>query len=118
MANTTKSTQAPPTIQMPIAPQLPVAPPQPPVAQQLPVAAPQAPASHSDEQKRHIASTLRIVGIGGFVTYGWPEITTSAISKWPVSALAHFPHGGYLVLGMIIFAVAEVGAIRVLKGVN
>lgn len=75
--------------------------------------------SHSDAQKKHIATTLRLVGIGAFVTYSLPEITTAAISiGLKSSATHHYHHGSFLLAGFIIFGLAEVGAIRLLKGVK
>lgn len=75
--------------------------------------------SHSDAQKKHIATTLRLVGIGAFVTYSLPEITTAAISTvLKSSATHHYHHGSFLLAGLIIFVIADVGAILLLKGVK
>lgn len=74
--------------------------------------------NHSNEQKKHIATTLRIIGIGGFVTYAWPEITIKALSKLPTSLTAPVPHGFYIIIGLGVFGLAEVFAILTLKGVN
>ena len=72
--------------------------------------------SLSDEQKRHVASTLRIAGIGAFVVYGYPEVTAKALVA--SSLTSHFAGGGFLLFGFSLFTSAEFMAVRVLEGVN
>ena len=55
----------------------------------------------SDGQRKHLANTARIIGVGGFVIYGVPEIRLKAVD-----------------LGLLIFGTSELLAALVLRGVN
>jgi hypothetical protein len=72
----------------------------------------------SDGQRKHLANTARIIGGGGIVIYGVPEIRLKAVEVAHKSNQIAIHHIGFLLLGLLIFGTSELLAALVLRGVN
>lgn len=72
----------------------------------------------SDGQRKHLANTARIMGVGGFVIYGVPEIRLKALVISHKSNQIVMHHAGFLLFGFLIFGASGLLAALVLRGVN
>ncbi len=66
-------------------------------------------------QKKHLATTARIIGIGAFVLYGLPELALKAIER---KQHVMTSHAGIFIVGLGIFLIAELLAVAILQGVD
>ena len=66
-------------------------------------------------QKKHLATTARIIGIGAFVLYGLLELALKAIER---KQHVMTSHAGIFIVGLGIFLIAELLAVAILQGVD
>jgi hypothetical protein len=75
----------------------------------------------NNEQFKLWAGTTRIIGVGGFVTFGLPEINKIALGhvNWAnIEGGGPVPGGWLFVLGFCLFVVGEFAAFMILRKVT